>query len=680
MSLSRIYPSNSNPYPGPRPFEQADANNFFGREFESRDLLSLIFSNRLVLVYAPSGAGKSSLLKAGLIPLIEKTRADEVEVLPIARVTGILPEPLTLEDVRNIFSYHAISSWVSDIDRSAATFSSLKQYLAERPQALNAEGEPRYRILIFDQLEELFTHYPERWKDRVGFFLEIAQSLQANPYLCVLFVIRQDYVASLDPYVHLLPDRLRYRLRLDRLSPTKAGEAVIGPAAAAGRTFTGEAVAALITSLSRSRSQFRTATAATDSVLEEHIEPVQLQIVCQNLWNRLPADVTTISEGHVQSYARIDESLREYYEAAIHATVQSARIREGRLRKWFEEKLITPDRTRGLVFQGETDTGGIPNKAVSDLEKQHIIRSEPRGASGRWIELTHDRLLDSIITSNAAWRRRHRTNLTWLYAVIGLVAMPLVALSWQELTEYQNTEGQFKTLEAELPHFAAAIDKTKMTEATTDRVAGYLWSQGKVTRLIKTLQKYNRIIHDYYEHEKIEKTYLDSDAPGTATPDRLKPKTGGDASRRFVIRYRRAGVSFDTALLDQQWRSYVSEFGVPLPSAFTFEPDDDLVSNKVELSVDRSADSRLLVSIPSPDHVLVKRSTQIQFNPDTREALDSLIRTYGQRLEISQEETELLLLPRWTLPIWKVASVPVYQREAALARSWGLRWPSPLNF
>jgi len=50
----------NNPYIGPRPFERADGINFFGRTRETRDLLSLIMAERVVLFYAQSGAGKTS--------------------------------------------------------------------------------------------------------------------------------------------------------------------------------------------------------------------------------------------------------------------------------------------------------------------------------------------------------------------------------------------------------------------------------------------------------------------------------------------------------------------------------------------------------------------------------------------------------------------------------------------
>jgi hypothetical protein len=51
--------------------------------------------------------------------------------------------------------------------------------------------------------------------------------------------------------------------------------------------------------------------------------------------------------------------------------------------------------TRGTVFRGANETGGIPNAAVDELERLYLIRTELRGGS-RWYELMHDRFIEAI--------------------------------------------------------------------------------------------------------------------------------------------------------------------------------------------------------------------------------------------------------------------------------------------
>ena len=59
-------------YTGAQPFSDDDLSRktFFGRERESADLANKILAHRLVVVYAKSGLGKTSLLNAGVTPLL----------------------------------------------------------------------------------------------------------------------------------------------------------------------------------------------------------------------------------------------------------------------------------------------------------------------------------------------------------------------------------------------------------------------------------------------------------------------------------------------------------------------------------------------------------------------------------------------------------------------------------
>ena len=78
---------------------------------------------------------------------------------------------------------------------------------------------------------------------------------------------------------------------------------------------------------------------------------------------------------------------------------------EGEIRRFFEDLLITKAGTRGLVYQGRTRTGWLPNEVVKRLEDRHLVRGEDRGG-GRWIELIHDRFIEPILESNHRWRSK----------------------------------------------------------------------------------------------------------------------------------------------------------------------------------------------------------------------------------------------------------------------------------
>src|ERR1035437_8278592 len=59
-----------NPYPGLRPFDAGDEDVFFGREEEIDQLLHRLAARRFLAVLGVSGCGKSSLVRAGLIPVL----------------------------------------------------------------------------------------------------------------------------------------------------------------------------------------------------------------------------------------------------------------------------------------------------------------------------------------------------------------------------------------------------------------------------------------------------------------------------------------------------------------------------------------------------------------------------------------------------------------------------------
>src|SRR5215216_4808729 len=98
-------------YVGPRPFERSERNLFFGRDQEISELLSLVTSCRVILCYAPSGAGKTSLINAGLQPRLE---TEGFEVLPSTRVRGLIPEGIHQEEVANVYMFNALLSLVGE--------------------------------------------------------------------------------------------------------------------------------------------------------------------------------------------------------------------------------------------------------------------------------------------------------------------------------------------------------------------------------------------------------------------------------------------------------------------------------------------------------------------------------------------------------------------------------------
>ena len=406
------------PFVGPRPFERQDSGRFFGRRREREELLSLIIAHRVVLIYAQSGAGKTSLLSAGVIPQLEE---HGYRVLPTARVQGLVPVGIAEAAVRNIFVFHALQYWLPLLEpgKTAADFAqtTLVEFLTPLvPVSTGSDEEsPSCSIIIFDQFEEFFTVHPERWQERMPFFAQLTTALSALPTLKVAFVMREEYIAQLEAYAADLPEKLRARMHLERLRGNAALNAVVKPFQSWGLSFEQGAAEKLMGELAEIRvaegQNFREARG-------EFVEPVQLQVVCQFLWENLPANwkngstaappaAAVITEEYVERWADVNDALARFYDRSVEQAAKEGKIGEGELRRWIETALITPTGTRGLAFRGAKGAAGrIPGLSLKQLEEAHVIRREERAGTITH-ELTHDRFIEPIQASNMAWLEHH---------------------------------------------------------------------------------------------------------------------------------------------------------------------------------------------------------------------------------------------------------------------------------
>lgn len=402
------------PYVGPKSFEEKDKELFFGRDAEANDFFSLIVAHQVVLIYAQSGAGKTSLLNAKIIPSL---KSKGYEVLPLARVQGI-----QAGQTSNIYVFNTLQSWANGQSEPGKLANlSLAEFLKQRPHAQRVKDVPVNgnnghvtqepedddpwelpRIAVFDQFEELFTSYPHRWQEREAFFKQVRDALDADYLLRIVFLMREDYIAELDPYMSLLPGNLRVRERLERLDQDGALDAVVKPLVFTNRKFGDGVALTLVQNLMKS-SNGRPG-------IEQFVEAVQLQVVCQNLWQSLKPEDTTITLDHLKECGDVDQALMSFYEKSIRSIVGQdglangkQRITEGDVRRWFEKVLITPEKKRATIDRRETQTGGMPNDTVViPLEQVQLIKGEWR-AGARWYELSHDRFIEPILAANQNW-------------------------------------------------------------------------------------------------------------------------------------------------------------------------------------------------------------------------------------------------------------------------------------
>lgn len=408
------------PFLGPRPFERQHHDRFFGRKRELADLVSLVIAHPIVFLYGQSGTGKTSLLNAGLIPTLADQ--DGFDVFPVARPGGKGNVSGATTAQASPYVFATLLEWAGAgkaADELAST--SLVAYLAAQPVMLDDEGDPRPRLLIFDQLEELFRDQIDAEVEQRTFFQQVADLLDvaqgrnipdtsdsapASVPTRVLFSMREEFIAELDAVSTLLPNHLRIRQRLERLREPAALEAVNGPLTLTPLAFAAGVAEQLVADLREVRVESGVgAERRAVNVLGEFVEPVQLQVVCQRLVRDLPPDTEQITLDHLARFGSVDATLEDFYQDAVAQAASSSGVQPDDLARWCEENLITATGTRAVVHRGPTQSEGMPNAAPDALVTGLLLRREPR-AGAEWFELTHDRLIGPIQTARIERERR----------------------------------------------------------------------------------------------------------------------------------------------------------------------------------------------------------------------------------------------------------------------------------
>jgi WD40 repeat protein len=396
------------PYVGPRPYRKGET--IYGRERETSELLDLLIAERIILLYSPSGAGKSSLLNAAILP---KMAEQGFQIFPIIRVNLEPPTGVELGPDFNRYVYSCVQSLEEGLPENERFPTDVlvklkfKDYLFkyhERSQNMHPDTHSDAPVLlVFDQLEEVIRILVTDRPKKMDFFVQLGDVLR-DRNIWALIVIREDYLASLDPYMRPIPTRLANRYRLTFLDADAAMQAIQRPAQSAGVEFPDDCARQLADDLRAMLVQ--QADGSTMQELGPTVEPVQLQVVCRRLWLNLPNAEKVITLDHVKSMGNVNRALADYYSLQVASVAGLSSVPEREIREWFERKLITASGIRGQVLMTPDSSDGLENKAIWMLESTYLIRAEKR-AGATWFELSHDRLVRPIRDDNAEWFEKH---------------------------------------------------------------------------------------------------------------------------------------------------------------------------------------------------------------------------------------------------------------------------------
>ena len=209
------------PYKGLIPYEEEDAQFFFGRDDDIDIIVANLIAYKLTVLYGPSGVGKSSIIRAGVVHKIQEREKKAARAVPkfIPIVFGTWHgEPV--KDLKN------------SIIEALRPFISLKPSLQELPLdnfiRECTEKDKIQLLIILDQFEEYFLYNPVEKEDSFFNQLPLAindSKLRAN----FLIALREDGLAKLNRFKGRIRILLDNYLRLEHLDEAAATKAIKEP-------------------------------------------------------------------------------------------------------------------------------------------------------------------------------------------------------------------------------------------------------------------------------------------------------------------------------------------------------------------------------------------------------------------------------------------------------------------
>jgi serine/threonine protein kinase/formylglycine-generating enzyme required for sulfatase activity len=363
-----------NPYRGLQAFESKHRAVFFGRGAEIRAVLERLRADALVVVAGDSGVGKSSLCKAGVVPMVEEGSLDPSRQWASATMTpGRYPLQTLVSTLAVLF------------DMSEETMSALIAESAEElVRALRKQlGDARGRLLVIDQFEELTTLSAPQEVAVVGPLL--ARLAAGLPGLRVLATVRGDFLTRVVQVPGIGDELSRAIYILRPLSPEGAREAIVGPAKVKGVRF------------------------EPDSLVDELVEagargslPL-LQFALAELWEIRDQATNVISAADLKKVGGVSGALARHGDATLAELIPEQRAAARRILM----RLVTVDDTRAVRTEDElvSDSPAAAAALKALVRSRLVVVREVNDAAV--FEIAHEALLGGWSTLST-WLEEER--------------------------------------------------------------------------------------------------------------------------------------------------------------------------------------------------------------------------------------------------------------------------------
>lgn len=395
-----------NPWPGLASYTEAQSAFFFGRTTETDELFRLVRRASLTVLFGQSGLGKTSLLQAALFP-----RLREADLLPLClRLDHDEKSPPLAAQVRAAIN-RAIENREVDAPACGADEELWAYFHRKDVDFWSARNRLIVPVLVFDQFEEIFTlgrATPERRERGQRFLEELADLVEQRPsaalrarmeagtveaarfdfdheFCKVVLSLREDYLADLEMLRPLMRSLGSNRIRISRLQPAQALEAVAQPGSEVIEPGVAEQIVQFVAGADE-----RAGRGATE------VDPALLSLVCRELnLRRLQSGAARITSALLQGTRR--EILLRFYEQSFTGLAPEMRV-------FVEDRLLTKSGFRdNIALENALAEPGVTREAMDHLVNRRLLRLEERLGVSR-VELTHD-VLTGIIRASRDTRR-----------------------------------------------------------------------------------------------------------------------------------------------------------------------------------------------------------------------------------------------------------------------------------
>jgi len=391
------------PWLGLDSFTEETQAFFYGREEEVAELSRRVQRKLLTILFGQSGLGKTSILRAGIVPRLRPLGYCPVYV----RIDYASESPPPSEQIKQAIFRATQSSGQWSQSGVAVEGESLWEFLHHRDDVLrDASGKTLIPLLIFDQFEEIFTlaQNDDFGRKRAAEFIDdLADLVENRPPKAlearidadesaaerfdftrgdyrILIALREDYLAHLEGVKDVMPSITQNRMRLARMTGAQALSAVMKP----GGKLVSQEVAESIVRFIAGGSELPNA----------EVEPSLLSLICRELNNARIAQRRAEISADLLAGSR-DTILTEFYERALADQPPG-------VRKFIEDEMLTESGFRESLAEERVLKGfaaaGAPADTLAKLVNRRLLRIEER-LDVRRVELTHDVLCPVVRAS-----------------------------------------------------------------------------------------------------------------------------------------------------------------------------------------------------------------------------------------------------------------------------------------